>query len=186
MFCNCQATLGAHMRLAVISLKTISMVEWFSSDTLCCMEASREDEEQYLSELSHCQVRMMMQEKGKGIVCKGAMTMIDHNIQARWRRKRGYQRCEGQTRYKGVGERSDRKQPWEEKDNYYRQHGLRAMGEKQPTLDRTSQKTVSSGKIQVLMRPKIQGLLQEEVEERLSLLLTDHKLQRAEWRGFKR
>lgn len=31
---------------------------------------------------------------------------------------------------------------------------MKAVGKKQPSLDRTSQMTVSSGKLQVLMRPR--------------------------------
>lgn len=41
MFCDCQVALGAHMRFAAISLKTISMVEWFSPDN-CGMEARQD------------------------------------------------------------------------------------------------------------------------------------------------
>lgn len=40
------------------------------------------------------------------------------------------------------------------KNNYYRQCGMRAVGEKQPSLDRTSQKMVFSGKTQILLKPR--------------------------------
>ena len=42
----------------------------------------RTEKGQDLTELSHCQVRVIMHKKGKEIVCKGVIRMADHGIQA--------------------------------------------------------------------------------------------------------
>lgn len=49
--------------------------------------------------------------------------------------------------------REGRKQSWKRKNTYYKQRGMSAAGEKQPLLDRTSQKMVFSRKTKVLLQP---------------------------------
>lgn len=69
------------MRLAAISLKTVNMMDLLQTH-YAAWKQGRTDEGQDATELLCCQVSMIMHEKGKEILWKGAIRMADHGIQA--------------------------------------------------------------------------------------------------------
>lgn len=82
MFCDFHAALGAHMRFAAISLKTVSMMDLLQTHYAAWKQGKTEEGQDLIGELSHCRASMIMHEKGKEIGCKGVIRMADHGIQA--------------------------------------------------------------------------------------------------------